>query len=62
MAGRPSAAAERARRLIAGGMRPADAARKTGLSARQAQRIAAAHGLTPQPVGRPRSTATSGTD
>jgi hypothetical protein len=55
MAGRPSAAAERARKWLAAGHgTPAEAARKFGLSARQAQRIAAAAGLPPQPVGRPR--------
>lgn len=54
MAGRPSAAAEKAAKwLAAGNGTPAEAARKFGLSARQAQRIAAAAGLAPQPVGRP---------
>ncbi len=58
MAGRPSAAAERARKwLAAGNGTPAAAARKFGLSARQAQRIAASAGLAPQPVGRPRAPA-----
>ena len=54
MAGRPSAAAEKAAKWLAAGKgTPAEAARKFGLSPRQAQRIAAAQGLAPQPVGRP---------
>lgn len=54
MAGRPSAAAERAAKwLRAGHGTAAEAARKFGLSARQAQRIAAQVGLPAQPVGRP---------
>ena len=56
MAGRPSAAAEKAAKWLAAGHgTPAEAARKFGLSPRQAQRIAAAAGLAPQPVGRPRA-------
>ena len=54
MAGRPSAAAERAAKWLAAGHgTAAEAARRFGLSARQAQRIAARVGLAPQPVGRP---------
>lgn len=56
MAGRPSAAAERAARWLAAGHgTAADAARKFGISPRHAQRIAASVGLAPQPVGRPRA-------
>lgn len=54
MAGRPSAASERAAKwLLAGHGTAAEAARKFGLSPRQAQRIAAKVGLAPQSVGRP---------
>lgn len=55
MPGRPSAAAEKARRWLAAGHgTPAEAARKFGLSPSQARRIAASIGMAPQPVGAPR--------
>ena len=58
MSGRPSAAAVRAARWLASGRgTPAEAARKFGISPRQAQRIAASEGLAPRPVGRPRKPA-----
>lgn len=57
MAGRPSAAAEKAAKwLAAGSGTAAEAARKFGLSARQTQRIAAKAGCAPNPVGRPVNT------
>ena len=55
MSGRPSAAAEKAAKWLAAGHgTAAEAARKFGLSPRQAQRVAASVGLPARPVGRPR--------
>lgn len=59
MAGRPSAAAERATRWLAAEVAagrmptPADVARRYGLSARQSQRLCAQAGIVRSP-GRPR--------
>ena len=54
MSGRPSAAAEHAKRWLAAGHgTAAEAARKFGLSPGTGRRIAASVGLAPRPVGRP---------